>query len=95
MVTMTCCGTHYDTVAETMYHVCGDSTAGNMPAWLVWVSMWLTGVAMAVGVLAGLTVAYEVIADPQEDSNNIMLNCHVYGNGKCGPDAPWHGFINL
>jgi uncharacterized membrane protein len=66
-----------------------------MPAWLVWVSMWLTGVAMAVGVLAGLTVAYEVIADPQEDSNNIMLNCHVYGNGKCGPDAPWHGFINL
>lgn len=95
MVTMTCCGSQYDNVAETLNHVCGDSTTGNLPVWLVWVSMWLTGVAMAVGVLVGVTVAYDVIVDPQEDGGNVMLNCYVYGDGKCGPNAPWHGFINL
>ena len=67
----------------------------NLPTWFVWACTWLSGVALALGVIAGLTVAYDVIADPQEDSGNVLLNCYAYGDGKCGPNAPWHGFINL
>lgn len=54
---------------------------------LAWVVMILT----AIG---GLLVADRAL-DPKEDSGSMILNCHIYGDGECGPSAPWHGFINL
>ena len=27
--------------------------------------------------------------------SDLWFNCHVNGNLVCGPDTPWHGFVNL
>ena len=45
--------------------------------------------------LFGALVTYDRVMNPSEDSGDILLNCYVYGDGDCGPDGPWHGFINL
>lgn len=92
MIKTTCCGLVSEDDAALVAH---DYPSHNLPTWLVWACVWLSGVAMAVGILAGLTVAYDVTVNPQEDSSDVMLNCYVYGDGECGPNAPWHGFINL
>lgn len=49
---------------------------------------------IVVAILAGL-VALGVAADLgwiQED--DALWNCRIMGNWECGPDAPWHGFVN-
>ncbi len=53
--------------------------------------VWLIG---ALALVGGLTV-YDRVANPTEDSGNPLLHCYIYGDGDCGPNAPWHGFINL
>jgi hypothetical protein len=93
MIETTCCGLVSEQDAALVAH--DYPTAHNLPTWLVWASVWLSGLTMALGIIAGLTVAYDVIADPTEDSSDVLLNCYVYGDGKCGPNAAWHGFINL
>jgi hypothetical protein len=60
----------------------------------------VTGLAVGTWIitllaLTGALFVYDRVADPSEDSGNILLNCYVYGDGDCGPNAPWHGFINL
>lgn len=62
---------------------------------LVWFGLWLAGVAMGLVLLSGVTVAWNMISDPSEDSTNPLLNCYVYGDGDCGPNAPWHGYVNI
>jgi hypothetical protein len=52
---------------------------------------WLIG---ALALVGGLTV-YDRVINPSEDSGNLLLNCYAYGDGDCGPNAPWHGFINI
>lgn len=52
---------------------------------------WLIG---ALALVGGLTV-YDRVANPSEDSGDLLMNCYIYGDGDCGPDGPWHGFINL
>lgn len=31
----------------------------------------------------------------QQPEEGLFFNCYISGNGECGPDAPWHGFVNL
>lgn len=31
----------------------------------------------------------------QQPEEGLFFNCYISGNGVCGPDAPWHGFVNL
>lgn len=52
---------------------------------------WLIG---ALALIGGLTV-YDRVANPSEDSGDRLMNCYIYGDGNCGPAAPWHGFTNL
>lgn len=92
MIQTTCCGFVSEEYAALVAH---DYPTHNLPTWLVWAATWTTGVVMALGIIAGITVAYDVIVNPQEDTRDGMLNCYVYGDAKCGPNAPWHGFINL
>lgn len=47
-----------------------------------------------LSLVGGLTMIHKV-ADFTEDSGSIVLNCHLYGDGNCGTDAPWHGFVNI
>jgi hypothetical protein len=28
----------------------------------------------------------------QAKEGNALGNCHIYGDGRCGESAPWHGF---
>lgn len=67
----------------------------NVKAVAVWVGFWLVGVVAGVVLFCGFVVAYDASMNPQEDTTDILLNCHVYGDGDCGNNAPWHGFINL
>lgn len=67
----------------------------NVKAVSAWVGLWLVGVVGGLVLLIGVTIAYDKIADPQEDSTNILLNCYVYGDGDCGSKAPWHGYVNI
>lgn len=67
----------------------------NVKAVSAWVGLWLVGAVGGLILLVGVTIAYDKIADPQEDTKDIMLNCYVYGDGDCGPNAPWHGYINI
>lgn len=41
----------------------------------------------------GIGASVGVVLGSSED--DTLANCHIYGNGECGPDAPWHGFVNL
>jgi hypothetical protein len=47
---------------------------------------------LALLVVVGLGVMSE-IGLITEDMG--LFNCLFMGNLTCGPDAPWHGFINL
>lgn len=94
MVTMTCCLTSYSNVADSVNHVCNHKESGLTKA-IVWFAVWLTGAALLLGVAVGGVVAYDVVVNPSEDSGDLLLNCHVYGDGQCGRNAPWHGFINI
>jgi hypothetical protein len=49
---------------------------------------------MAMALIGGL-VTYDRVANPQEDSGDLLLNCYIYGDGDCGPNAPFHGFVNI
>jgi hypothetical protein len=35
---------------------------------------------------------YGALANVQED--DASFNCHVMGDMDCGPNTPWHGFVN-
>lgn len=67
----------------------------NVKAVAVSAGYWLIGAVTAVVLFCGFVVAYDASMNPQEDSTDILLNCHVYGDGDCGPNAPLHGFINV
>lgn len=53
-----------------------------------------TWMIVSLALVGGLFV-YDRVANPTEDSGDLLLNCHIYGDGECGPAQPWHGFINL
>lgn len=44
--------------------------------------MW-AGIGTATGLLIG-----------QAEEDDTFANCHVYGDRNCGPNTPWHGFVN-
>ena len=45
--------------------------------------MW-AGIGGLVGVAIG-----------QAQEDDMLANCHVYGDGNCGPNTPWHGFVSF
>ena len=45
---------------------------------ILWVSL-----GTAVGIFLGT-----------REEDDAFANCYVYGDGDCGPKAPWHGFVN-
>lgn len=47
---------------------------------------WIVSLLLALSPILGL-------ADVREDEP--LWNCHVHGNQVCGPEAPWHGFVNI
>lgn len=55
----------------------------------------ITESVLILAFIGGLTM-YDRVVDPAEDSGNILLNCHIYGDGDCG-GHPWYkfGFVNL
>lgn len=53
---------------------------------LAWTMLALAGI--------GALFVYDRVANPQEDSD-LMANCWFYGDGQCGPNASWHGFVNF
>lgn len=60
----------------------------------------VTGLVLGTWLIVTLAVigslfVYDRVMNPSEDSGDYALNCYIYGDGTCGPDAPWHGFINL
>lgn len=67
----------------------------NIKAVASYIGLWLIGALVMAFALVGAVVVYDRVVDPTEDSGNYLLNCHVYGDGECGPNGPWHGFINL
>jgi len=42
---------------------------------------------------AGIGASVALVASAQED--DPWANCWVYGDHDCGPNGPWHGFVNL
>lgn len=57
---------------------------------------WVVLRAALVAVLGiclyvGLGV-YGGLANVQED--DATFNCYVMGDMNCGPNTPWHGFVN-
>lgn len=55
------------------------------------ISCVLLSLVMWAGFGTGYAVVGEIITAQEDDA---FANCHVYGNGECGPNAPWHGFVN-
>ena len=56
------------------------------------VGLYVAGAVMAALVLYVGLGLYGALADVQED--DALFNCHVMGDMNCGPNAPWHGFVN-
>jgi hypothetical protein len=44
-----------------------------------------------VAIVAAIILAF-CVAVLTSREGDLFGNCHVYGNGQCGPSAPWHGF---
>lgn len=60
---------------------------------LVWIMLWFAGVLM-MGLI--LFVILGIAGELHWISEDMMLfNCRFMGNWTCGPDTPWHGFVNL
>lgn len=60
--------------------------------------MRFIGLCVALAVMAALFSyvflgLYGALANVQEDDR--AWNCHVMGDMNCGPEAPWHGFVNF
>ena len=50
-------------------------------------------VIASLAIYAGMgAVVGLVVAIGQAHEGDKLGNCHVYGDGKCGDMAPWHGF---
>jgi hypothetical protein len=49
---------------------------------------WLALVAVAGALCLWLLVT---VLTAQE--GDPLGNCHIYGDGRCGDTAPWHGFV--
>ncbi len=62
---------------------------------MVIVSLALLGWMIGAMALVGIVFTYDRVMNPSEDSGDLLLNCYVYGDGDCGPNGPWHGFVNL
>ncbi len=89
MVEITCCGNRYPNVVETLNHECGQPAKPQMTvraliaACIASMVLWAV-IGTATGVLIG-----------QSQEDDLWANCHIYGDGHCGPGSPWHGFVNL
>lgn len=57
-----------------------------------WLGLWLAGAVMMALFLYVATGVYGDLANVQED--DATFNCWTMGNMVCGPDSPWHGFVN-
>lgn len=49
------------------------------------------GLMLGLCVYVGLGV-YGALANVQED--DATFNCYTMGDMNCGPNTPWHGFVN-
>ena len=47
--------------------------------------------ALLWGILGGVLTG--CVATQPEDG--LLFNCYISGNGQCGPEATWTGFVNL
>ena len=47
--------------------------------------------ALIWGVIGGLMTGF--VAGQAEDQP--LFNCYISGNGQCGPEATWTGFVNI
>lgn len=65
----------------------------NLKSIGAYVGLWFAG-ALMMGLV--LFVILGVLGSTGLISEDMMLfNCRFMGNWTCGPDAPWHGFVNL
>lgn len=55
--------------------------------------MTTTRFALLLAVCVIVACGFAIITgQPQEDT--FLFNCHAHGDHECGPDEPWHGFVN-
>lgn len=65
----------------------------NLKSIGAYVTLWFAGVLMmglVLFVVLGIAGAAELISEDM-----VLFNCRFMGNWTCGPDTPWHGFVNL
>lgn len=56
------------------------------------IGLYIAGAAVMALFIYVMTGLYGALFNVQED--DATFNCHTMGNMVCGPDAPWHGFVN-
>jgi len=65
----------------------------NVRALAAYAGLWFAGALMMVLLLFVMLGAMSELGWISEDM--IYFNCYFMGNLVCGPEAPWHGFVNL
>jgi hypothetical protein len=65
----------------------------NIKAIGAYATLWTAGaLMMALVLFITLGVSFD-LGWIEEDG--LLFNCHFMGNWACGPEASWHGFVNL
>lgn len=50
--------------------------------------------AIVFGLLLGSAILVGGAMVTTASETDPWFNCHISGNALCGPDTPWHGFVN-